>query len=91
MSLTLDDLPLSMRALIEDLEPGDTWSRTKRYDADETPKDLPIKALRAMRQSIQATVFRITERTGNEYKIEAGEWRTQSRDMMITLAVTRMD
>lgn len=89
MSISIiDDLP-SVRALIEALDVGETYARVKRFDADATQKDIPAEALRQMRLSLQATVYRISERTGNRYTIEAGEFRTQSRDIMACLCVTR--
>lgn len=89
MSISItDDLP-SIRALVEALDVGETFPRAQRFDADETLKNAPTEALRAMRLSMQATVHRITERTGNKYTIESGEFRTQSRDIMAVLCVTR--
>lgn len=91
MSVTIaDDLP-SIRALIEALDVDETFARAKRFDADETQKDVPVAALRAMRLSLQGTVHRISERTGNRYTIESGEFRTSSRDIMAVLTVTRVE
>lgn len=84
-----NDLP-SIRAQIEALDVGETYSRAQRFDADTTLKAAPVEAMRAMRLSMQATVFRIGERTGNKYTIESGEFRTQSRDVMACLCITRI-
>lgn len=84
----IDDIQ-SFRAQIEALDVGATFARAARFDADETQKDIPAAALQSMRLGMQATVYRIEKRTGNKYTIETGEWRTQSRDIIICLAVTR--
>jgi len=81
--------PTSFRAQIEALDVGETFSRAQRYDADETLKDVPTEAMRALRLGMQPTVFRIARRTGRKYTIETGEWRTQSRDIVACLAITR--
>lgn len=90
MSMTVDDIP-SIRAMIEALDIDETFARAQRFDADATLKDVPMEALRAMRLSMQSTVHVITQRTGNRYKIESGEFRTNSRDIMAVLCITRTD
>lgn len=90
MSITMgDDLPLSMRIQIEELPIGETWPRAARFDADVVGKNVPVMALQAMRNSIQATVKRIADRTGMSFTIEGGEFRTKSRDIIVCLCVTR--
>lgn len=83
------DIP-SIRALVEALDLGETFARAQRFDPDETPKTVPLVALRSIRLSTQATVFRVSERTGNRYSIESGEFITSSRDLMMVLTVTRV-
>lgn len=94
MSQTLvdDDFTVrSYRAQIEDLEVGETFARAIRYDADETLKDIPAEQMRAMRLGMQPTVYRIEKRTGFKYTIECGEFRTQSRDIIACMAITRTE
>ena len=81
--------PVSMRALIENLAIGESYARAARFDADYVLKDALYQALRGMRLSTQPTVWRIKKSTGYEYKIEEGEVRTASRDIVLVLVVTR--
>lgn len=90
MSLSIEEVP-SIRAQIEALENGETFARAVRFDADTTQKDVPAEVLRSMRLATQPTVHRIEQRTGAKYTIETGEWRTQSRDIIACLAVTRTE
>lgn len=83
-----NDLP-SIRSLIEALDIDETFARAQRFDGDTTLKNAPAEALRQMRLSMQATVHRISERTGARYTIESGEFRTSSRDIMAVLCITR--
>jgi hypothetical protein len=89
MSVSISDDTPSIRSLVEALDVGETFARAIRFDADETQKDVPLDALRALRLSTQATVHRISQRTGNNYTIESGEFRTTSRDIMACLCITR--
>ena len=91
MGITVRDDPPSIRAQIEALDVGESFARAARFDGDTTLKDTPHTVLEGMRSSMQATVHRIAARTGYEYKIETGEFRTQSRDIIACLVVTRMD
>jgi hypothetical protein len=81
---------LSYRAMIEDLKPGDSFARAMRFDGDEVTKDGLQSALRGMRLATQPTVHRVARRTGAEFTIEHGEFRTLSRDIMLCLVVTRL-
>lgn len=90
MSQTLDDVQ-SYRAQIEGLEVGESFARAIRFDADETLKDIPAEQMRAMRLGMQPTVYRIQQRTGFRYTIECGEFRTQSRDIVACMAITRVE
>lgn len=89
MSTTTDETQ-SFRAQIEALEVGDTFSRAQRFDGNEVTKDVPLRFLRGVRDAMQPTVFRIQQRTGQTYRIESGEFRTQTRDIIACLAVTRI-
>lgn len=81
----------SIRQRIEQLEVGgESFARAHRFDPDEVLKDAPINVLNAWRNSVQATVWRIEKRTGMSFTIECGEFRTQSRDIIACLAVTRI-
>lgn len=90
MSASTEDIQ-SHRAQIEALEIGDSFCRAKRFDADTTLKNTPAEVIRGWRMAIQATTFRITQRTGNRYTIEGGEFRTQSRDIIACLVTTRTE
>lgn len=91
MSTTADDyLPLSFRAMIEALEVGETFSRAHRFDGNEVMKDVPMQYLRGLRDGTNRTVHLVQHRTGRRFTIETGEFRTQSRDIIACLAVTRM-
>lgn len=81
--------PASMRSLIENLAVGESYARAARFDADYVLKDALYQAVRGMRLSTQPTVWRIKKTTGYEYKIEEGEVRTASRDIILVLVVTR--
>lgn len=87
-SLNAED-KLSYRAMIEDLEPGESFARASRFDGDEVTKEGLQEALRGMRLATQPTVHRVSRRTGATFTIEAGEFRTLSRDIMLCLVVTR--
>jgi uncharacterized lipoprotein NlpE involved in copper resistance len=82
---------LSHRAQIEALEIGESFARAVRFDADQTLKDTPVKVLRGMRLAMQPTAYHITQRTGAKYTIETGEFRTQSRDVIACLVITRTE
>lgn len=81
----------SYRQQIEELAVGESFARAHRFDADNVLKDQIQEALRGMRLATQPTVYRVALRTGNKYTIEAGEFRTLSRDIIICLVVTRMN
>lgn len=85
------EVPKSARALIEDLDIGQTYSKAHRFDANVTEKSVPRDVLRLMRQNIQATVHRISLRTGQRFTIETVEAVTHSRDILAIVAVTRTD
>lgn len=80
---------LSYRAMIEELAVGESFARAARFDGDEVTKDTLSRASRMMRLATQPTVNRVARRTGQEFTIECGEFRTQSRDIMVVLVVTR--
>jgi len=84
-----EDVP-SIRATIEGLDVNETFARALRFDADDTLKHVPLEALRSLRRSMQATVHRVGEKTGNRYTIEGGQFWTSSRDIMAVLCITRI-
>ena len=88
--LAEDAPPPSMRAAIAALAPGETYARAARFDADATPKRVPMEVLQGLRLSTQATVLRVRQQTGSIYTVEGGEFRTASRDTVVCLAVTRL-
>jgi len=82
----------SIRQQIEQLEVGgESYARAQRFDPDEVSKDVPMRILAVWRNAVQATVWRIEQRTGYKYTIEVGEFRTQSRDIIACLAITRIE
>lgn len=87
----MSDEVTSYRAQIEALEPQETFARAARFDPDAVTKEIPGEALSKMRQAMQPTVRRVEERTGRKFTMEVGEWRTQSRDIIICLAITRTE
>jgi len=90
MPYVLDET--SQRAQIENLDVnGEAFCRAKRFDADETLKDTPAALLSVWRNAVQATVLRIEKRTGHKYTVECGEFRTQSRDIVACMAITRTE
>lgn len=83
-----DDFLMSFRAQIDALEIGDTFPRAQRFDGD-VAKGVAPDVVRSLRLSLQPTVHRIQQRTGKKFTIEGGEFRTQSRDFIVCVAVTR--
>jgi hypothetical protein len=81
---------LSYRAQIEELAPGESFARACRFDGDEVTKTGLQEASRGLRLATQPTVHRITKRTGQQYTIECGDFRTLSRDVVLCLVVTRL-
>lgn len=81
---------LSMRASIDNLGVGESFARAARFDPDLTSKQTLHTASRGMRFSTQPTVFRIRQRTKKTYTIEQGEIRTDSRDIILVIVVTRL-
>lgn len=80
----------SYRAQIENLTPGQSFARAKRVDGDELTKELLEHHTRNLRMATQPTVYRIAKRTGAEFTIEQGDFRTQSKDYCVVLVVTRI-
>lgn len=82
----------SIRERIEQLEVGgESFARAQRFDPDEVTKDTPMNLLAVWRNAVQATVWRVEKRTGMKFTIEVGEFRTQSRDIIAVMAVTRTE
>ncbi len=86
----IGDTTLSYRAQIEELSVGESFSRAKRFDADEVTKEQIRLAIESLRMATQPTVHRIAKRTDYEYTIEQGEFRTASRDVVAIVVVTRV-
>lgn len=79
----------SIRAQVAALAVGECYSQSERLDFDSlTRNDLSVVAA-AIRNALAPSVRRAADETGNEYTIEMGEWRTRSRDMVLTFIVTR--
>jgi len=79
----------SYRAQIENLAVGESFARAARFDGNAVGKDALAEVSRALRMAVQPTVHRVSKRTGQEYTIEAGEFRTASRDIITAIVVTR--
>ena len=80
----------SMRAQIDSLAVGESYSRASRLDGDTATKLQIGAVLRGFRQTMRPTAFRITQRTGKVFTIETGDFRTESRDMILCIVVTRL-
>lgn len=79
----------SERTLIARLDVDNSYSRSVRLDFDVSTKDSMLQVAENTRRSVGAAVTRAATQTGNTYTTEVGEWRTHSRDMVITVMVTR--
>lgn len=86
--------PVSYRAQIENLDIGESFARAVRFDGNDPEligKDHLAEVARSLRLATQPTVYRITKRTGYQYTIECGEFRTDlARDLVIVVVVTRI-
>ena len=88
MSQTQAVLP-SVRAQLCSLMVGESYSRSERLDFDTLTRDGLHATLDGLRNALAPSVRRAQSETGNEYKVEAGEWRTYNRDIVATVIVTR--
>lgn len=86
---TLEHLMPSVRAQIAALDVGECYSRSQRLDFDMLTRAELQAANEGLRNSIAPAVRRAGNDTGNAYTVEAGEWRTTSRDLVVTVIVTR--
>lgn len=80
----------TVRSQIANLAVGECYSRSERFDFDTLTRRNLADATVSMRNALAPSVKRAEEDTGNEYKVEAGEWRTHSRDIVVTVIVTRV-
>lgn len=84
------DLP-TMRAQIEHLTVGECFARAVRFDGNEDGlKDRTHETIRAMRSTIQPSVYRVHKDTHREFTIEQVEGRTATRDILVVIVVTRV-
>jgi hypothetical protein len=82
--------PNSMVTQIAELEVGQSLARAGRIDGDQYKKATYDELLDSMRNTVNKAAQRAKARTGGEYVIEAGSYRTLSGDYIVTVAVTRM-
>lgn len=80
----------SIREQLARLNVGESYSRSERLDFDNTTRADLDAVLLTQRNAIQTHIARAKAETLNDYVVESGEWRTRSRDIVITLIVTRV-
>lgn len=78
------------RAQIERLAIDESFSRSLRLDLDKLTRGQLQDVTDNLRSSMQSPTRRAHLATGNEYRIESGEWRTRNRDTVVTVIVTRL-
>ena len=81
---------VSTRSQIAGLAVGKCYSRSERLDFDTLTRADLQAANEGLRNAIGASVRRAQDETGHAYITEAGEWRTSSRDRVVTVIVTRI-
>jgi hypothetical protein len=94
--LTVDELAEaasespSMRAAVQGLDVGESFSRCVRFDGEKLNKVRVEAAERGLRLATQPTVHRVAKASRRTFAIETGEFLTRSRDLMFVLCVTRL-
>lgn len=81
---------LSMPALVKSLEPGETYSRSKRVEVGSTEARDLNKVLAKLRNIVNQTVSKARAETGSNFRVESGVCLTDDKAAHIaTVAVTR--
>ena len=79
----------SIRAQIAGLSLQATVSRSERLDFDNLTRESLVATMERMRKTMSKYVERASATTGHRYHVECGEWRTRSKDIVVTVIVSR--
>ena len=79
----------SIRSQIARLAVGESYSKSSRLNFDSLTREDLLAATESLRTTLHSPVRRAQEDTGHSYNIEVGEWRTRTKDIVITVIVTR--
>jgi hypothetical protein len=85
----MSDSKVSFRSRIAALEPGETVSESQRFALGFVTNEDMRNSIERLRNFANPGVQAAKQKTGGEYVVENGDFRTRSYDIIATVAVTR--
>ncbi len=82
----------TMRAMIEDLDLGESYSRIQRFELGKARNDTLKEVKATFRDLLSPTIARITKahHGKRKYTVESGDFLTTSHNVVVCVLVTRV-